>query len=383
MEKELETKAQENQSDNSENGRKIKYAVVGLGYISQVAILPAFVHARKNSELAALVSGDPGKRKALAKRYRVPRTYTYEEYADCLASGIDAVYIALPNSMHREYTENAARAGIHVLCEKPMAVTEADCESMIDAAAKANIKLMIAYRLHFECGNLSSIDTVRAGRIGDPRIFTSVFSLQVKPGNSRLRSELGSNPLFDLGVYCINAARYLFGEEPYEVFAFSAASKEERFAEVPEMTSAILRFPNQRLASFTCSFGAADRSEYEVVGTQGSLKMDPAYEMAGDLKMEITIDGKKQKTKYQKRDQFGAELAYFSQCIIGGVNPEPNGIEGLADVRIINALEESAAKGKPVEILPRQTKPRPSIGQEIHKPPVEPAPLVRAQSPSE
>jgi len=149
------------------------------------------------------------------------------------------------------------------------------------------------------------------------------------------------------------------------------------------MTSAILRFPNQRLASFTCSFGAADRSEYEVVGTQGSLKMDPAYEMAGDLKMEITIDGKKQKTKYQKRDQFGAELAYFSQCIIGGVNPEPNGIEGLADVRIINALEESAAKGKPVEILPRQTKPRPSIGQEIHKPPVEPAPLVRAQSPSE
>ena len=105
--------------------------------------------------------------------------------------------------------------------------------------------------------------------------------------------------------------------------------------------------------------------------------------MAGDLKMEITIDGKKQKTKYQKRDQFGAELAYFSQCIIGGVNPEPNGIEGLADVRIINALEESAAKGKPVEILPRQTKPRPSIGQEIHKPPVEPAPLVRAQSPSE
>jgi glucose-fructose oxidoreductase len=149
MDKELETKAQENQSNKSQGARKIRYAVVGLGYISQVAILPAFVHARENSELAALVSGDPGKRKALAKRYRVPRTYTYEEYADCLASGIGAVYIALPNSLHREYTENAARAGIHVLCEKPMAVTEADCQSMIDAATKGNIKLMIAYRLHF------------------------------------------------------------------------------------------------------------------------------------------------------------------------------------------------------------------------------------------
>lgn len=383
MDKELETRALENGSNKAEAARKIKYAVVGLGYISQVAILPAFAHAQENSELAALVSGDPGKRKALAKRYRVPHTYTYEEYSDCLASGIDAVYIALPNSFHRQYAESAARAGVNVLCEKPMAVTEADCESMIDAATKANIKLMIAYRLHFERGNLSAIDVVRSGKIGDPRIFASVFSQQVKTGNNRLRGELGGGPLFDIGVYCINAARYLFGEEPYEVFGFSSKGKDERFAEVPEMTAAILRFPDQRLASFSCSFGAADRSEYEVVGTIGSLKMNPAYEMVGDLKMEITIEGKKQKTKYFKRDQFGAELTYFSKCVIDGLDPEPNGIEGLADVRIINALQESVSKGKPVQILAQEERPLPASEQEIRKPPVEQLPLVRAQSPSE
>ena len=136
--------------------RKVRYAVVGLGYIAQVAILPAFAHAQENSELVALVSGDPGKLKALGKKYKVPKTYNYEHYADCVADGIDAVYIALPNAMHRAYAEGAARAGVHVLCEKPMAVTEQECEAMIDTAERAKVKLMIAYRLHFERGNLST-----------------------------------------------------------------------------------------------------------------------------------------------------------------------------------------------------------------------------------
>src|SRR5215472_861405 len=143
------------ENTESANQRKIRYAVVGLGYITQVAILPAFAHAQENSELAALVSGDPGKLKALGKKYKVPKTYSYEQYADCVSDGIDAVYIALPNAMHRAYAEGAARAGVHVLCEKPMAVTEQECEAMIEAAEKANVKLMIAYRLHFERGNLS------------------------------------------------------------------------------------------------------------------------------------------------------------------------------------------------------------------------------------
>jgi predicted dehydrogenase len=362
--------------------KKIRYAVVGLGYIAQVGILPAFAHARENSELAALVSGDPGKLKALAKKYRVSKTYSYEQYADCLQDGIDAVYIALPNSMHRAYAEGAARAGVHVLCEKPMAVTEQECEAMIDTAAKAGTKLMIAYRLHFERGNLSAIEAIRAGKIGEPRIFNSVFSQQVPAGNTRLRVESGGGPLFDIGIYCVNAARYLFRAEPYEAFAFSASAKDDRFSSVEEMNGALLRFPGDRLASFTCSFGAAENAKYEVIGTQGTLKMDPAYNMAGDLKCELRVEGKRQKTTYRKRDQFGPELSYFSKCILENVNPEPDGLEGMADVRIISALMESAATGKPVEIAPREKKRHPSIDQEIHKPASTAPPLVHAQAPS-
>jgi predicted dehydrogenase len=368
-------------------GKKIRYAVVGLGYISQVAVLPGFANAKENSELVALVSGDAVKLKSLARKYKVSTTYSYEQYADCLESGnVDAVYIALPNSMHRAYAESAARAGVHVLCEKPMALTEHECEAMIEAARQGNAKLMIAYRLHFERANLSAIESIRQEKIGDPRIFDSVFCQQVTPENTRLQSELGGGPIFDVGVYCINAARYLFGAEPYEAFAFSARARDvqdDRFREVPEMTSAILRFPGERLAQFVCSFGAADRSEYQVVGTKGSLRMNPAYEMVGDLKCEITVDGKTQKSTYKKRDQFGPEIAYFSKCILDNSEPEPNGLEGLADVRIINALLESADRGKPVEIKPIENKQRPTVDQELHKPAVEKPPLVRAQTPSQ
>jgi predicted dehydrogenase len=363
--------------------RKIKYAVVGLGYISQVAILPGFANAGENSELAAIVSGDPAKLKALAKKYKVPKTYSYEQYADCLADGIDAVYIALPNAMHRAYAEGAARAGVHVLCEKPMAVTEQECEAIIDAAERAKIKLMIAYRLHFERGNLSVIETIQQGKIGEPRVFDSVFCQQVSPGNSRLERELGGGPVFDIGIYCINASRNLFGAEPHEVFAYSVSGKDERFHQVPEMTSALLKFPDDRLASFTCSFGAADRSEYEIVGTKGSIRMNPAYEMVGDLKSETTINGKTQKGTYKKRDQFGPEVTYFSNCILKDEEPEPNGLEGLADIRIINAIQESTEKGKPIAIKPLEKKERPTMEQELHKPAVEKPPLVRAQSPSQ
>ena len=177
-----------------------------------------FPHSQEHSEVTALASGDPVKLKSLARKYQIAHTYSYEQYADCLASGaIDAVYIALPNHMHRAYAEAAARAGIHILCEKPMAFEEAECEAMIAEAERAKVKLMIAYRLHFERGNLRAIQVVNSGKIGEPRIFTSSFSQQVRPGNSRLKKDIGGGPVYDLGVYCINAARYLFRAEPEEV----------------------------------------------------------------------------------------------------------------------------------------------------------------------
>jgi predicted dehydrogenase len=371
-------------ADTTRSAKKVRYAVVGLGYISQVAVLPAFQHARENSELVVLVSGDATKRAQLAKKYHVSKTYSYEQFSQCLESGlIDAVYIALPNNMHRAYTEGAARAGIHVLCEKPMAVTEQECEAMMEATSRADVKLMIAYRLHFEQGNLAAMAAVRDGKIGDPRIFRSGFCQQVTHGNSRLQDELGGGPLYDIGVYCINAARYLFRAEPEEVFAYAATrAQDERFKEIDEMSAALLRFPDDRLATFTCSFGAADRSTYEVIGTKGVVKMDPAYEMVGDLKSEITVEGRTQKATYKKRDQFGPELVYFSKCILENTEPEPGGKEGLADVRIIRALLESQEKNRPVRISPVGEVTRPTEDQEIYKPPIGKPHLVKAAAPS-
>lgn len=364
---------------------KIRYAVVGLGYISQIAVLPAFEHAKENSELTALISDDPEKLEKLSKKYKVDLTYSYDNYEDCLRSGeIDAVYIALPNHMHHEYTIRAAEAGVHVLCEKPMAVTEQECEEMIRSAEKNRIKLMIAYRLHFEKANLKTAEIANSGKIGDLRIFDSVFTMQVEDeDNIRLESpEKGGGTVYDIGVYCINAARYLFRNEPQEVFAISANNGEKRFQQCDEMTSAVMKFPKERLASFTSSFGAADISAYRIVGTKGHIRLDPAYEYAGELKQEVTINNKTEQHKFEKRDQFAPEIVYFSRCILENQDPEPSGYEGLADVRVIRAIHESASSGRPVKLGPFLKKQRPTLQQEIKKPAVSEPELIHVQKPS-
>jgi predicted dehydrogenase len=243
---------------------------------------------------------------------------------------------------------------------------------------------MIAYRLHFERGNLSAIAALRNGEIGEPRIFRSAFTQQVPAGNIRLTVEDGGGPLYDLGVYCVNAARYLFRAEPDEVFCYNAAGKDRRFDGVAEMSSAVMRFPNDRLAVFTCSFGATDRDNYEVIGTKGVLKMDPGYAMSSDIKCEITVGDKTRKATYKRRDQFGPELVYFSDCILNNKQPEPGGVEGLTDVRIIAALQQSAANARPISIsaTDEHITKRPTLVQEIQKPAVQEPTLVRAASPS-
>ncbi len=205
----------------SSDQAKVRYAVVGAGHIAQVAMLPAFAHARETSELVALISSDPVKRKQLARKYRLDHTGDYDELEDVLAaSGADAVYVAVPNHAHRTITERALAAGAHVLCEKPMAITEADCKAMIAAAQRADRRLMIAYRLHLDRATLRAIDLAHRGKLGELRYFSSVFSHQIRAGDIRTESELGGGALYDLGPYCINAARHLFRAEPTEVSAF-------------------------------------------------------------------------------------------------------------------------------------------------------------------
>jgi predicted dehydrogenase len=362
-------------------GGIVRYAVVGLGHIAQAAVLPGFRNAKSNSKIAALVSGDPEKLKQLRKKYKA-KTYSYEQYDECLASGeIDAVYIALPNHLHCEYTVRAAEAGIHVLCEKPMAVTAEECEKMIHAAS--DVKIMIAYRLHLEEANLKAIEIAQSGQLGELRIFNSVFCMQVKEGDVRVMpNDVGGGTIYDIGVYCINAARYLFRAEPTEVFA-TLASKDgdPRFAESEEMASVVMRFPGNRLATFTCSFGAASHSSYNIVGTKADLRAEPAYDYAVKLTHYLTENDKTTKTVFAKRDHFGAELVYFSDCILNDRQPEPNGNEGLIDVRIVQALYKSAKTGRPVQLQAEVPQGRPTMDQEVQLPATSEPDLVNTQPP--
>jgi predicted dehydrogenase len=377
------SKGYRNGNARTRNRNKVRYAVVGLGYISQDATLPAFANAGKNSEVRALVTEDPVKARRLSAKYEVPLFYSYEEFDLCLNSGeIDAVYIALPNSMHCAYAVAAANAGIHVLCEKPMALDETECRAMIGAAEENGVKLMIAYRLHFERANLSAVEAIRCGRIGAPRIFSSVFTQQVANGNIRLKRELGGGPVWDIGIYCINAARYLFRSEPEEVFAFDATGNDERFREVEESATAVLRFPEARLATFSCSFGASDVSEFQVVGSKGNLRADPAYDFSQGLQLRITVNGAARESVFPKSDQFAPELLYFSDCILNNREPEPSGREGLADVRIIRAIYRSIESGKPVQLQPTVVDARPTVAQEIRRATFQKPELVHAHSPS-
>ena len=351
--------------------KKIRYAVVGLGHIAQVAVLPAFKRARRNSELVALVSGDSDKLKQLGEKYGVEKRYLYSEFEDCLRrSEVDAIYIATPNSYHRNIMETAAKYGVHVLCEKPMAVTAEDCLSMINEAEKNNIQLMVAYRLHFQSANLRAIHLAHSKKIGDLKVFNSVFTFQIKDShNIRLEEvEKGGGPLYDIGIYCINAARHLFKSEPTEVFAMAANTRDSRFKHVDESVSCVLKFPEGRIANFTVSFGTFASADFDLIGTKGRLRLEKAYEYATTMSLKLYEDKKVIIRKYPKRDQFAPEILHFSDCINKKKKPEPSGEEGLADVKVIEALLLSLDLGSPITLDEINKKTRSGEGQKVTKP---------------
>jgi len=206
--------------------------------------------------------------------------------------------------------------------------------------------------------------------------------LQVRDGDVRVRRKMGGGPLYDIGVYCINAARYLFQDNPIEVSTFSVKGTDRRFREVDEMAAALLRFPGGRLASFICSFGAADVSSYELIGTKGRLQADPAFDYVGPLVQRLTYDGTTRTRRFPVGDQFAPELVYFSDCIRRNTEPEPSGLEGLIDVQIVQALYRSAVQRKPITLtLPAKIQ-WPTKRQVIRRPPVRKPALLHTQSPS-
>jgi predicted dehydrogenase len=331
--------------------KKICYAVVGNGWISQEAFMPG-VAQTGNSEIAAIVSGKKETAKKLADFHGVPNVFGYDEYDAMLKKGIvDAVYIALPNSMHADYSIRAAEAGIHALVEKPLATTVAESEAMIAAAAKHKVWLSTAYRLHTDEATLKLYDLIRSGAIGEPRHYQSSFSFQIGEGNHRLLAKHWGGALQDIGVYCINAARHAFADEPTEVTAMDNMGwNDPRFSEVPASVSAFMRFPEGRIASFTCSFGADGTDTFTVLGSEGRITIDNAFGFSTAPVVELVRGGKKERTSYPLTDNFSGQTAYFSECILKGVKPEPDGEDGLADMIIMLAIEESIRSGKAQKI---------------------------------
>lgn len=366
----------------SEDG-KIRYGVVGGGSISQGAFMPG-VGQTDNSVLAALVTGDPQKAEKLAALYGI-KAYRYEDYDKLLKSGeIDAVYVATPNFRHTEFVIPALEAGIHVLLEKPMATSEADCHAMIEAANRTGSKLMVAYRLHSEPGTLEIIERVRAGEFGEPRLFTSTFTQTVKASNHRSKHGFAAGPVPDMGPYPLNMVRQLFGDEPIEVTAFGSKDPKHDIGTWDTVTVA-LRFPGDRLAHFTVSYSLPDSERFQLIGSEGEVEASPCFGYGEGV--AIGYRAKRgdscREHVHPVVDQFAGETAYFSACILNDQTPEADGQEGWRDVRVVAAIERALQTGRPqtLEHVPGRRGPQRSQAREF---PLAKVPeMIDTESPTE
>ena len=335
-------------------GKKLRWALVGLGNLSINQIMPAFAKCQQ-SRLVGLVSGRPEKAKQLAQVYGVdPKNiYNYDNY-DSLANNpeVDVIYVVLPNSMHPEYTIRALKAGKHVLCEKPMANTPQECEQMIAAAKAANRKLMIGYRVRYEPFNQTMIKMAQdTTEMGPTRVILADAGFNIgDPTQWRLRKAMaGGGSLMDIGIYALNAARYLSGEEPVEVNAMMHSTPNDpRFAEVEENINFQLRFPSGILANCTSSYGV-NLGRFRVFKPRGSFELDPASSYTG-LRMRVFRGGTIEERTLPQRDHFALEMDHFSASVMNNTEPLTPGEEGLKDLKVMMAIYEAARSGKTVKL---------------------------------
>lgn len=365
------------------SSRKVRYAFVALGDITQEAMLPGVKHTG-NSEIAAFVTGDPEKARGVGAQYGVTASYAYEEFDTLLASGtIDAIYLATPNWRHAEFAIPALKAGIHVLVEKPLEISAEASRAIVEAQQASGAKLMVAYRLHFEPCTLATIDLVRSGKLGDLLTFTSTFTQMVSPENHRATSGIEAGPIFDMGPYPINAVRSIFGDEPTEVVsAIGTRHPEAGLGDFDDTVAVTLRFPKDRLAQFVLSYYGNTLDTYTVVGTKGSVEVNPGFMYGKPLERVVTIGETKSHDSFKNTDHFGGELKYFSDCILDDRAPEPDGEEGYADVRVIEGIVRALQTGTR-QVLPPFTRTRriDTQAQEQSLPAQKSPPLVNTSNP--
>jgi predicted dehydrogenase len=335
-------------------GRKVGWAIVGLGSLAINQILPAFAKCEK-SRVVALVSGHPDKAAKLAARYGVsPKSiYNYENYGALKDNPeVDVIYVVLPNSMHAEYTVRGHQAGKHVLSEKPMATSAADGQAMIDAAGKAGKKLMVAYRCRYEPFNKEMIRMAREQELGPVKVIVADHGFNIgDPTQWRLKREMaGGGCLMDIGIYSLQAARYVTGEEPTEIDALTYTTPGDvRFKEVEETINFQLRFPSGVLANCTSSYGYSGQNRYRVIASKGWFELEPATSYTG-LRMKVRRNNATEERDLPQRDHFALEMDHLSECVMENKDPLTPGEEGVRDLKLMAAIYESARTGKTIKV---------------------------------
>lgn len=337
---------------------RIGFAIVGLGHLSIDELLPAFQETRR-AKIVALVSGSPEKAEQIAAQYGIDakNIYDYENFDELKNNAeVDAVYIVLPNALHREFTERGAKIGKHILCEKPMATSVEDCEKMIAACRKANVKLMIAYRIQYEQYNRKVREIIRSEKFGKVKLIEGVNGQrQSKEWQWRHDKKLaGGGALPDIGLYCLNTARFLLGEEPTEVSAQTfSTSDDPRFKEIEENMLFQMRFPSGALVNSSTGYDYHQSKRYRVAMQTGWAEMSPAYSYENlQLKISENRDDGENTTQIimKNQNQFAAEIDHFADCIMNDKQPFTPGEEGLQDQRIMDAIYEAAKSGKTIKL---------------------------------
>ncbi|APG04300.1 oxidoreductase [Luteibacter rhizovicinus DSM 16549] len=354
------TEAQTKDPVISPPGKRVGFAIVGLGHLALEEVLPAFAQSRF-ARPVALVSGDGNKAQSVAAQYGIaPKAlYSYDDF-DRIAHNkqVEVIYIILPNSMHAEFTERAAKAGKHVLCEKPMATSVAECERMIAACRTAKVRLMIAYRSQYEPIDRAIAKMAQSGQLGALREFIAGNSQRQGDVNQwRHRKALaGGGALPDIGLYCLNAARFLSGEEPTEVMArVWSPPGDARFTEVEAAVRFTMTFPSGFAATAVSSYDSHESRFFRLQGTDAWAGMNPAFAYEG-LKMQSArlMDGHDTliEPHFPAANQFARELDHMARCVRENRIPHTPGEEGLQDHRIMEAIYQSAREGRVVTIAP-------------------------------
>ncbi len=334
----------------ADTNRKIGFALCGLGNLSTHQLAPA-LQKTKHCRLAGIITGTPAKAERWKAQYNIPDhcIYNYDNMVQLADNpDIDVVYVVTPNALHADSTIKAAKAGKHVLSEKPMEVSVERCQQMIDACRAANRLLAVGYRLHFEPNNLECVRLVREKVFGDLKFIEAGFGFPIgDPTQWRLNHALaGGGPLMDVGIYALQAMRYLTGAEPVEATAFTTVTDPVKFHDVEESINWQLKFPGGILASgaATYRFGGMDR--FKASCNRGWFELNPAYGYSG--LRGLRSDG--EVIQMPEIDQFAAEMDDFAQCILNGQPTRVPGEEGLRDVKIMMALYEAARTGTVVKL---------------------------------